>query len=43
MKNCNEQLTSEIEALKTCGTNNPVILLDEIDKMGSSSHGDPRS
>ena len=32
-----------IEALKTCGTNNPVILLDEIDKMGSSSHGDPRS
>ena len=32
-----------IEALKTCGTNNPVILLDEIDKMGSSYHGDPRS
>lgn len=32
-----------IEALKTCGTSNPVILLDEIDKMGSSYHGDPRS
>lgn len=32
-----------IEALKACGTNNPVILLDEIDKMGSSYHGDPRS
>ena len=32
-----------IEALKACGTNNPVILLDEIDKMGSSYQGDPRS
>lgn len=32
-----------IEALKTCGTNNPVILLDEIDKMGRGNHGDPRS
>ena len=32
-----------IEALKSCGTNNPVILLDEIDKMGSSYQGDPRS
>jgi ATP-dependent Lon protease len=32
-----------VEALKNCGTNNPVILLDEIDKMGSSYHGDPRS
>ena len=32
-----------IEALKTCETNNPVILLDEIDKMGSSYQGDPRS
>jgi ATP-dependent Lon protease len=32
-----------IEALKICGTNNPVILLDEIDKMGSSYQGDPRS
>jgi ATP-dependent Lon protease len=32
-----------IEALKVCETNNPVILLDEIDKMGSSYQGDPRS
>jgi ATP-dependent Lon protease len=32
-----------IEALKECQTNNPVILLDEIDKMGSSYQGDPRS
>jgi ATP-dependent Lon protease len=32
-----------IEALKNCETNNPVILLDEIDKMGSSYQGDPRS
>lgn len=32
-----------IEALKNCGTNNPVILLDQIDKMGNSYHGDPRA
>lgn len=32
-----------VEALKHCQTNNPVILLDEIDKMGSGSQGDPRS
>ena len=30
-------------ALKSCGTSNPVILLDEIDKMGRSNQGDPRS
>ncbi|KAK4048448.1 hypothetical protein OIV83_004794 [Microbotryomycetes sp. JL201] len=30
------------QALKTTGVNNPVILLDEIDKLGmSSTHGDP--
>ena len=33
-----------IEALRRCESNNPVILLDEIDKMGGSGyHGDPRS
>ena len=32
-----------IAALKKCGTNNPVILLDEIDKMGKSPQGDPAS
>lgn len=30
-----------IAALKTCGTSDPVILLDEIDKMGFSAQGDP--
>lgn len=28
-------------ALKTTGCMNPVILIDEIDKMGASHHGDP--
>lgn len=32
-----------IQALKYCQTMNPVIMLDEIDKMGSSYHGDPAS
>ncbi len=32
-----------IQALKTCHTANPVIMLDEIDKIGSSFHGDPAS
>lgn len=32
-----------IQALKTCQTMNPVILLDEVDKMGNSYHGDPAS
>lgn len=30
-------------ALKNSGTMNPVILLDEVDKMSSDSHGDPAS
>ena len=32
-----------IQALKYCQTMNPVIMLDEIDKMGSSYQGDPAS
>lgn len=32
-----------IQALKYCQTMNPVIMLDEVDKMGSSYHGDPAS
>ncbi|XP_073234262.1 lon protease homolog 2, peroxisomal-like isoform X5 [Porites lutea] len=30
-----------LNALKTVGVKNPVILLDEVDKMGKSLHGDP--
>lgn len=30
-----------VQALKHCQTMNPVIMLDEVDKMGSSYHGDP--
>ncbi len=32
-----------IQALKQAGTNNPVILLDEIDKVGGDYKGDPSS
>ncbi len=32
-----------IQSLKTVGTSNPVIMLDEIDKIGISYQGDPAS
>lgn len=32
-----------IQTLKRTGSSNPVIILDEIDKVGSSNHGDPSS
>lgn len=32
-----------IQALKTVGTANPVIMLDELDKIGASFQGDPAS
>ncbi len=32
-----------IQALKQAGTNNPVILLDEVDKLGGDYKGDPSS
>ncbi|MEA1989261.1 MAG: endopeptidase La [Pseudomonadota bacterium] len=32
-----------VQALKDCATSNPVIMLDEIDKIGASFQGDPAS
>ena len=32
-----------IQSLKRCGSNNPVIILDEIDKLGADFRGDPAS
>lgn len=32
-----------IQAMKSVGTSNPVIMLDEIDKVGASFRGDPAS
>lgn len=32
-----------IQAIKQAGSSNPVLMLDEIDKIGASFHGDPAS
>ncbi len=32
-----------IQAMKTAATANPVLMLDEVDKIGASFHGDPAS
>jgi ATP-dependent Lon protease len=32
-----------IKAIKDCGSNNPVIMLDEVDKIGMDFRGDPAS
>ncbi len=32
-----------LQAMKVCKSANPVIMLDEIDKVGASYHGDPAS
>ena len=34
---------SVIQNLRKCGTSNPVFMLDEMDKLGRSMHGDPSS
>ena len=32
-----------IQTIKRCGSSNPVIILDEVDKLTVSNHGDPSS
>jgi ATP-dependent Lon protease len=32
-----------IKSIKDCGSNNPLIMLDEVDKIGSDFRGDPAS
>jgi ATP-dependent Lon protease len=32
-----------LQGLKACGSNNPVIVLDEVDKLGQDFRGDPSS
>jgi ATP-dependent Lon protease len=32
-----------VQAVRKAGTRNPVLMLDEIDKLGNSRHGDPGS
>ncbi|MEM7205646.1 MAG: endopeptidase La [Planctomycetota bacterium] len=32
-----------LQGLKACGSNNPVLMLDEIDKLGADFRGDPAS
>ncbi|MBP3356934.1 MAG: endopeptidase La [Rikenellaceae bacterium] len=32
-----------IQTIKRCGSSNPVIILDEVDKVGVGNHGDPSS
>ncbi len=32
-----------IQSIRRCGSNNPIIMLDEVDKIGADFRGDPAS